>query len=86
MKINIRNIFRNRRKEENVVAAKMGIITICKHCHEKIHGEDYRLHPEQDGFLTDEDSSDLWIHDKSGKSNSSGKHKHLHFAELLRID
>jgi hypothetical protein len=78
--------FFHRQQEENIVAAKLGIIIICRHCHEKIHGEDYKLHEAEYGFLTDEDGTDIWVHDKSRKSNCRGKHKRLHFAEPMRVD
>jgi len=76
----------NRHKEQNVVAAKLGILNICKNCHEKIHGESYRLHQDQDGFLTEEDGDDFWVHDKNGKTTCGGMLKHRNYAELMRTD
>lgn len=76
------NPFRNKRQED-IVAGKLGIKIICQHCFTEIHLEDADKYTS--GNLDEEDGYFVWVH-KNNKTNCRGKHHNYHLANPMRTD
>jgi len=74
------NIFR-KQEESRIVAAKLGIIVICKYCHEEIHLEDAENYSS--GNLDEEDGYNVWVH--KNKKTYCKPNKHV-LAYPMKVD